>query len=213
MTDLSMPKQGWLSRGWSFFFPPVVNDGPALRDFISGEASYLAQKTVTGFARVKTLLAYEKLMTEAAFRDGIEVCRWEAFAQTLADCTIMAETVLRPGDAAQAKAVADGLQRLYAEILKSHVPVHRHDRGWSDRIDQFNARFAESRAGAPPHPAVICKDTAASIMELMPLHKRLIRNDLEVIAGDLGFHMVALHDSMAKRLRLEPLRAALAASG
>ena len=66
---------------------------------------------------------------------------------------------------------------------------------------------------APLHPAVICKDTAASIMELMPLHKRLIRNDLEVIAGDLGFHMVALRDSMTKRLRAEPLRAALTASG
>ncbi|MBX3454208.1 hypothetical protein [Ferrovibrio sp.] len=215
MTDLSMPaaarKQGWLSRGWEFFFPPVIGDGPGFRDFLAGEASYLAQKTVTGFARVKTLLAFEKLMKEDAFRQGMDICRWEAFAQTLADCTIMAEGVLRPADAAQAAKVADGLRRLYADILNEHVPVHRQQEGWADRLEQFNTRFAQSRMAAPLHPAVICKDTAASIMEYMPLHNRLIRNDLEVIAGDLGFHIVALRDGMAKRLQPEPLRAWLAA--
>jgi len=217
MTDLTMPtlarKQGWLSRGWAFFFPPTVHDAEALRDFLSGEASYLAQKTVMGFARVKTMLAFEKLMTEAAFRDGLEVCRWEAFAQTLADCIIMAEGALRPAGPAEADKVADGLRRLYADILNEHVPAHRLENGWADRIAQFDARFATHRLAAAQHPAELSKHTAASIMELMPLAKRLIRNDLEVIAGDLGFHMVALRDSMTKRLRPEPLRALLCAGG
>lgn len=207
--ELAMPERGLLQRGMDFFFPPKVSDLNGLRHFLAGEAAYLAQKSVIGYCRVKTLLAFEKLMKEAIFRDLLEVCRWEAYSLTLADTVIMAEGCLRPDDPGKRIAVAEGLRLLYADILNEATPTHR-PQGWADRIAEFEQRFALSCQVAPQPPEQVIRATASVIHELAPIHTKLKRNDLEVIVGDLGFNMVALRSSMGKRFRIADLAAALA---
>ncbi|MBP7063764.1 hypothetical protein [Ferrovibrio sp.] len=208
--EMALSERGLLQRGMDFFFPPKVSDLPGLRQFVAGEAAYLAQKSVIGYCRVKTLLAFEKLMKETIFRELLEICRWEAYSLTLADTLIVAEGCLRPGDAGQRAAVAEGLRLLYADILNEAVPAHR-PQGWADRIAEFDQRFALSSQAAPQPPEQVIRATASTIHELAPIHTKLKRNDLEVIAGDLGFNMVALRTSMGKRFQLADLAAALAA--
>ncbi|WP_430398131.1 hypothetical protein [Ferrovibrio sp.] len=206
--DQGLAERGLLQRSIEFFFPPKVADAAALRRFIAGEAAYLAQKSVIGYCRVKTLLAFEKLMKEKIFAELIEICRWEAFSMTLADTLIVAEGCLRPADPAARQAVAAHLAQLYGDILHEHVPGHRAE-GWADRIEAFQARFTLSCQVEPQPPEQVIQSTAALILELAPIHTKLKRNDLEVIAGDLGFNMVALRTSMGKRFRPDDLVAAL----
>ena len=53
----SMHKGGiLLHRIKEFFFPPTVSSRDELIRFIAGESAYLAQKTVFGYCRVKTML-------------------------------------------------------------------------------------------------------------------------------------------------------------
>lgn len=206
--DQGIAERSLLRRSIEFFFPPKVADAAELRQFVAGEAAYLAQKSVIGYCRVKTLLAFEKLMKEKTFTELMEICRWEAFSMTLADTLIVTEGCLRPADAAARQAVSAHLARLYGEILNEHVPGHRTE-GWNDRIEAFQARFALSCQVDPLPPEHVIRSTAALILELAPIHIKLKRNDLEVIAGDLGFNMVALRTSMGKRFRSQDLIADL----
>lgn len=203
-------RPGLLQRTKEFFFPPSVETREQLLAFLNGEASYLAQKTVMGYCRVKTLLAYEKLLTEAAFRDGLEHCRWETFSLTLGDAIVLAENTLRNEAGSRRPEVIEGLARLYPEIIAQHHAPHRPE-GWADRCDEFARRFALSSMSVARPPADICKETAKVVLDLVPLHIDLKKRDLEIIAGDLGLHMLALSDSMGRRFRQAALIAALTA--
>ncbi|MCW0234810.1 MAG: hypothetical protein OJJ21_14515 [Ferrovibrio sp.] len=196
-----------LRRTLEFFFPPSVSTPEELKAFAAGEASYLAQKTVIGYCRVKTMLDYEKLLTEPAFRDAQESCRWEAYAGTLGDMLIMIEGWLRPGAEPARQRLADSLVAFYPAILGEHVPSHRQD--WADSIAAFERRFALARASEPAAPEQVVTETAKLIHELVPIADRLKRNDREVINGDLRLHMLAAHSSMMKRFRRDALVAAL----
>lgn len=198
-----------LRRTLEFFFPPPVSTPDELKAFAAGEAAYLAQKTVFGYCRVKTMLDYEKLLTEPAFRDAQEVCRWEAYAGTLGDMLILIEGWLRPGDAATRQRLADSLAALYPSIIGEAVPEHRKD--WADAIAAFQGRFALARESEPAPPERLVTETARLIHELVPIADRLKRNDREVISGDLRLHMLAAHASMLKRFRRDALVAALTA--
>lgn len=196
-----------LHRIKEFFFPPSVSSVEELRVFIAGEAAYLAQKTVIGYCRVKTMLDYEKLLTEPAFRDQQELCRWEAYASTLGDILILAEGWLRPAETETRRHLADSLAALYTTILNEYVPGHRQD--WTDSIEAFSTRFALARTVEPLPPQQLVAASAKLIHELVPIADRLKRNDREVILGDLRLHILAAHASMLKRFRRDALVAAL----
>lgn len=196
-------KAGLLQRTKEFFFPPPVASRSELQEFAAGEAAYLAQKTVIGYCRVKTMLDYDQLLKEAAFRDALEICRWEAYAGTLADTLILVEGLLRPLDDSARQKLADSIAALYPVTLDQTRPSHRAD--WADWHGAFAKRFALTTHAEPAHPDHVIEDTAKLIHELVPIHQRLKRNDLEVIRGDLRLHAVAMHASMLKRFRRDAL--------
>lgn len=197
-----------LQRTRDFFFPPAVSDLPALDDFLAGEAAYLAQKTVIGYCRVKTMLDYEKLMTEPGFRDVQDICRWEAYASALGDVLIVAEGYLRPDEPAARSRLADRLAASYDRLIDRDLPAHRQD--WSDAKAAFAVRFAAARQLATPEaPDAVITGTARLIYENVPIHDRLKREDFVVIRGDLRLHMLAMQAAMLKRFRRAVLQAAL----
>ncbi|WP_300304070.1 hypothetical protein [Ferrovibrio sp.] len=198
-----------LRRTLEFFFPPSVSTPAELKAFAAGEAAYLAQKTVIGYCRVKTMLDYDKLLTEPAFRDAQESCRWEAYASTLGDMLLLIEGWLRPGTDPDRQKLADSLAALYPAILGEHVPTHRQD--WADSIEAFERRFELARMADPAPPEQLVAGTAKLIHDLVPIADRLKRNDREVIRGDLRLHMLAAHAAMLKRFRRDALVAALTA--
>jgi len=207
---MGFSQPGLLHRTRNFFFPPRVTTAAELKAFVTGEAAYLAQKTVFGYCRVKTLVNYDKLMTEPAFRDGVELCRWEAYAGTLGDTLVLLEGFLRPQNPDRRIRLADSISTLYPRWLAEHVPPHRDN--WDDRIAAFATRFAFSREAEPARPEQVVQDTAAVIHETVPLHDRLKRNDLEIILGDLRLHSLAMHSQMQKRFDRAALVAVLAAN-
>lgn len=201
---------GLLQRSIGFFFPAAVTTRDQVKAFVAGEASYVTQKAVMGYCRVKTMLLFQELLKDPDFMEGLEICRWETYSLLLGDLIIMAEGFLRPDDPELRRQVADHLAKLYAEILLEHVPPHRKDRGWNDRAEEFAVRFAGARDSEPQEPRKLCVMAARVMQELAPIVDKMKRNDREIIAGDMGFHMVAVHDAMRRRFRTQPVIAALA---
>lgn len=207
--ETAVRSTGLLRRTIEFFFPPAVSTLQDLHDFITGEASYLAQKTVVGYCRVKTMLDFDKLLTEPAFREGYDITRWEGYAGTLGDSLILLEGLLRPADEPRRTRLADSVAAFYPLWLGEHLPSHRQN--WDDWHAAFAARFALSRLAEPVRPDIVIRDTAKLIHETVPIADRLKRNDHEVILGDLRLHAVAMHTQMLKRFRREALVQALTA--
>ncbi len=67
------------------FFPGRIATQPALRRFISGEASYLAQRATYEFSRNTLAWHGQHILGEKGFNEVFAICRWESFAAIAAD--------------------------------------------------------------------------------------------------------------------------------
>ena len=91
---------GWLSSIWSrrgaWFGArqrPVRNAGQ-LGEFLSRHAAFIAQKCADDYCRNKVGLSHYALGEEQAYRDAMNVCRWEGFAAVLAGLAAVTQRFL-----------------------------------------------------------------------------------------------------------------------
>lgn len=196
-----------LGRWRTALVPPPLTCRAEFKQFVKGEAAYLAQKSVIGYCRVKTMYDFDKLMQEPAFRDGLDAARWRAFALTLGDVLVLAEQILRPGEEGARLRLADRLVEIYHEALNEEAAESGAVLS-ADENAGFASRMHRMRIGkcAPQH---ISHETARVIHEAVPIHPDLKRLDLEIIDNDLSFQLVALSSTMRRRMVKAQLLAAL----
>ncbi|MGH6919609.1 MAG: hypothetical protein ACREJ0_18105, partial [Geminicoccaceae bacterium] len=80
-----------------------------LADFLAAQTAYVAQRTVLEYCRARAGLNWDKLFREQAFVDSLEVCRWEAYAEMLAEVAELVLILLRRQSAADPQAYLPGL--------------------------------------------------------------------------------------------------------
>jgi hypothetical protein len=100
-----------------------------LADFLAAHTAYVAQRTVLEYCRARTGLNWDKLFGEQAFLDGLEVCRWEAYAALLADVAEFALILLRRQSPADPQVYLPGIAEAARAALLRH-PVPRHRASW-----------------------------------------------------------------------------------
>ena len=136
-----------LHRLRTYFFPETLAARAPLRRFVSGEASYVAQRATYEFSR-NTLAWYgQAAFGDARFNEAFAICRWEAFAAIAADMTVIARATLA---AANVGGRLDGaLVGLYAEALREYdPPLHRSAVGWTDCVEALEWAITRgSRSG------------------------------------------------------------------
>jgi hypothetical protein len=193
-----------LSRLRSYFFPGPLARRDELRRFVSGEASYVAQRSTYEFARNTLAWFGQSAFGDKKFNEVFAVCRWEAFAAIAADMTSLTRAVLA------APALDGGLLRLYSEALGEYPhPVHRPE-GWSDRIEALAGRFRDTAAGQPLRPVDLAPATAARIYAEAPARSANVEEDRRVLTAAVSFGLVSFDDRMRRRLDREAIGKALA---
>ncbi len=183
-----------LSRLRSYFFPGLLSSRDELRRFVSGEASYVAQRSTYEFAR-NTLAWYgQSAFGDKKFNEVFAVCRWEAFAAIAADMTALTRMVL-------ADRAFDGeLLRLYAEALAEYPnPVHRPE-GWADRIESLATRFRDVAPDQLLRPVDLAPATAARIYAEAPARSANEDEDRRVLFAAVSFGLVSFDDRLRRRL-------------
>ena len=124
------------------FFPSRVTTRPALRRFVSGEASYLAQRATYEFSRNTLAWHGQHFLGDAKFNEAFAICRWESFAAIAADMTFLVRARLAAGPGLDPPLLA-----VYADVLGEYPnPVHR-PQGWSDCHAALLARFNATSDG------------------------------------------------------------------
>src|SRR5262245_29172017 len=138
-----------------YFVPPAVGDRAAFARFLSGEASYLAQRCTYEFARNTLGYFGQHHFGDDRFNDAFRISRWESFAAILAGMVLLAEARLRPHAGDAPDRLIDPLTQLYREMLAEYpLPAHRAQ-GWEADVSALRDRLVHAQAAPPQSPAVV----------------------------------------------------------
>jgi hypothetical protein len=199
-----------IRRVLDYLRPPPVADVAALCRFLSGEASYLAQRATYEFTR-NTLAWYgQAAFGDARFNQQFGLCRWETFAALLAGNVLLAEGELRPHAAGRERTLAERLGEAFAAMLAEYpLPDHRGD--WSDSRAAIEARLSAAAAAPPPDPAALARQAAGRVFDTLPVRSANPEDDRRTFESALRFGMVSFNDQLRLRLRPVPVVAQLLA--
>lgn len=193
-----------LTRLTSFLFPERIRDRAKLTRFVSGEASYVAQRSTYEFSR-NTLAWYgQAAFGDPKFNEVFAVCRWESFAAIAADMMTIVRFHLDGGFD-----LDPGLLRVFADALGEYPdPVHRPE-GWSDRHAALLSRFAGVPSDHRPDLKAMGHRTGVMIHELVPARSKNAEEERAVLAAAVTFGLVSFKDRLPRRLDIDALRKAL----
>lgn len=194
-----------LTRLTSFLSPERIRDRAKLTRFVSGEASYVAQRSTYEFSR-NTLAWYgQAAFGDPKFNEVFAVCRWEAFAAIAADMTVIVRFHLDGG-----QRIDPALLRVYADALGEYPdPVHRPE-GWRDRHAALLSRFAGVASDHRPDLKAMGHRTGVMIHEHVPARSNNVEEERAVLAAAVTFGLVSFKDRLPRRLDAEALRRVLA---
>jgi len=187
--------------------PPPIRRWTDLTRFLSGEASYLTQRSTYEFCR-NTLAWYgQHHFGRDDFNEVFRVCRWETFAAVLADMTQLTQGRLG-GAVADSVELRRRLARCYSAGLAEYpVPTHRPV-GWSDMVEEVERRLAETRiAGTTPSIAELGRATARKVHAIVPVRSENKVEDQRVIENAITFGLTAFSDRARRRIRPDELAA------
>ncbi len=193
-----------LGRLREYLFPRRLRTRDELRRFVSGEASYVAQRSTYEFVR-NTLAWYgQAAFGDQKFNEAFAICRWEAFAGIAADMTMILRSQLRGG-----AALDPPLLRLYADMLGEYpTPTYRAD-GWADRHAALLSRFAALPDERVPDLTAMGQRTGTMIHDKAPAHSKNLSEERAVLAAAITFGLISFQDRLPRRLDAAALRAAL----
>lgn len=176
--------------------PPPLVDVPGLRRFLSGEASYLAQRSTYEFSRNTLAWFGQWAFGDDKFNDAFRFCRWEAFAAVLADMTVLAHDAVRGGDAAADTLVGRFVDLYESMMLEYPLPAHR-PAGWADLVPSLSARL---RAPARAEASEVARMAARRIYDVVPVRSANARADYEALEAAIRFGMVSFQDRLHRRI-------------
>lgn len=184
-----------LARLKSYLFPTRIRSRAQLTRFVSGEASYVAQRSTYEFSRNTLAWFGQSAFGDPAFNDAFAVCRWEAFGAIAADMAFVVRCFLDGGPE-----LDPALVRLYADALGEYpAPVHRPG-GWSDRHAALLSRFAGVSSDHRPDLKTMGHRTGALIHEFVPARSKNAEEERQVLAAAVTFGLISFNDRLPRRL-------------
>lgn len=187
-----------------YFFPERIRSRAELARFVSGEASYVAQRSTYEFSR-NTLAWYgQAAFGDPKFNEAFAVCRWEAFAALAADMMTILRFFLDAGPE-----LDPALLQVHADVLGEYpAPAHRPD-GWGDRHAALLGRFAGTASSHRPDLKAMGHRTGLLIHEYAPARSKNAEEERAVLAAAATFGLISFSDRLPKRLDRAALRVSL----
>jgi hypothetical protein len=187
--------------------PPVATPDE-LAEFLAAQTAYVAQRTVLEYCRARTGLNWDKLYREQAFIDALEVCRWEAYAEVLAEVAELVLILLRRQSPADPQAYLPGVVAAAGAALSRH-PVPGHRTSWDAAAAQIEKHLAQSLLAPPRAVHLTGVGAADAIFAQLPIHPDLRREDREMFRNSMRFALCRVFDEMTRRLDVPGLAPAL----
>lgn len=188
---------------------PRIATAGEFADFLSRHAAFIAQKCADDYCRGKTNLGYFALSEEDAFRQAMNVCRWEGYAAMLAAVSAVAQRFLLDAGSSPER-LEPALVGLIARDLGSRpLPPHRAH-GWSDVVEAIPAKLRAARESPDQKLAEFVVPAAKRLFETLPIHSNHRELDEEIVINSVQFQFVAFSDRFRREVDSAAVGRALA---
>ncbi len=195
----------------AFFSPKRSGTWSHTVEVLRSGGAYLSQGSSYSYLRARTLLAGPKLFSDADFGFALTICKWEGFGVAVQDLILILESDLRPGLPADVDARAQGLRRLYADVLAAEaVPEHRRETGWVDLVAEFDARMPPILFAPPRTPDRIAVATANRLLAHAPIEDSVREADREMVTNNTAMRFIDFQSKMRQRIDYPAFAAELA---
>lgn len=190
-----------------FLRPPRLRSAAALRRFVSGEASYLAQRATYEFSRNTLAWHGQHAFADRGFNERLLACRWEGFASLVEAFCVLARS--RLGSAPGEDEALDAALVAAATAMLGEYDLPAHRTGWDDIAASLRARLELLERDAPPSPAALGAEVADRVLPTLPVRSPSRKEDREVLASAFGVGAIAFNDRLVARLDATALAADL----
>jgi hypothetical protein len=196
-----------LKRLKAYFFPERLREFDQLVRFVSGEASYVAQRSTYEFARNTLAWFGQDAFGDDKFNEVFAVCRWEAFARIAADMVMVVRADLATANTD--RRLDPGLLRLYGGILGEYPhPVHRPE-GWHDCHQSLLSRLAAIPPEQRPDLKALGAVTGRFIHEQAPARGNHADEERAVLAAAVTFGLISFSDRVGRQIAVDDIALAL----
>jgi hypothetical protein len=197
-------------KKWSLF---AISSGrapiatlDALVDFLTREASLIAQKTIVDYCHMKTRLALTELTREKVFAEAFDAARRDAYAAVLADLVAAVEAHLRAPAGPRSPSLPAALARLYSDCLKRFEGGAAADDGAA-----LQRRLAQLQLASPKSSTELALTCGNAVFDLLPIHPSLRKDDREPVVEGVRFLFMSRCQHLGDRLAAGALIEALLA--
>lgn len=187
-----------LQRLKAYFFPEKLRGFAQLVRFVSGEASYVAQRSTYEFSRNTLAWFGQSAFGDDKFNEMFAICRWESFAHIAADMVVVVRSDLASHN--QDRGLDPGLLRLYGGILGEYAhPAHRAD-GWHDCHQALLTRLAALPPDHRPDLKAFGAVTGRFIHGHAPARGRNAEEERAVLGAAVTFGLISFSDRLDRQL-------------
>jgi hypothetical protein len=170
----------------------------ALRDFLSREASLVAQKPIVDYIHMKTRLSLNEFTRERQFVEAFDAARASSYAAVLADMVAVVEMHLRHAAGPRSGALPAALARVYRECLGRFDVAMPSD---PDALAaELGRRLAQLQLAAPKSSAEIARTSANAVFDQLPIHPKLRKEDREPVVESVRFLFMSRCQRLGERL-------------
>ena len=185
-------------------------DPAAFGTSLARRGAHLAQKTVLDYCAVKLGVNWHAALSDPAFTRLLPVCRWRTYLAAQADVAAMAEAWLRPHASVPASLIGPIAALAELAIRTAGVP-EQHRAEAEAAIEALPGRLARLQLGPPHRSTELPLESAAVLLETLPIHPELRKGETGSILGALRMHLVSAEQDLERGFDPAPLAAAFAA--
>lgn len=182
---------------------PRIADRAALMDFMDAQASFLCQKCVIEFCRVRAGVYWQKLFSEKEFLDALNVSVWKSYPAALAMVAEMVEAALRPSAGLRRRLLPGVLDAAAGEIFARYDEIGADEKQAASAYVQ--ARLQDTQSGPPRAVRDMVTPSARVVFEALPIHRDIVTNDYDYIRNNLRMNLLRAHEDFLARADLPAL--------
>jgi hypothetical protein len=177
-----------------------------LADFMDSRAAFLAQKCVVEFCRVRAGVYWQKLFSEAEFREKLTAGCWESYPPAMAMLAEMLEGAMRSAAGLRQRRLPDSLQAVVEGVFARHaVPAGAPEQFWTDAATLVRERLEATQTGAARPVREVAEPMARLIHKALPIHESLVSHDYDYIRNNLRMNLLRAHEDFLAASDLETL--------
>jgi hypothetical protein len=180
---------------------PPITGLEELAGFIDEQSAFVSQKGIYEYSRARAGHYAKVLFKEPEFIEAVDRARWRAYPLGLLMVAELVEGVLRPAAGDDRLRQLAALRALTLSVFDRYpVPTTLSKADWQAERRELARRLEHIGLHPPKFAKDIPEPFAKDYFDLMPIHKKLKKNEAPTIHNYLRVTMCNIHDEFTQRV-------------